>query len=211
MNVRRLVRIGVALLGVALAAVVVVAYQRSGTPGRDVSRIVTISGSAPIGGFELHRQEHRSAPLFAALPAKVPSTDVNCANSASSHGTLTFTFDDGSTIGYGVCDALPAPLADLWQQGNTISANTGPQCAQVFPLRAKDSAVTYEMPAYLSGCFRDDLLIKDVAVRCTDGRLLVAHDDPHAWAFVDSFLHVTSTPAADDPGYKSALETCRGS
>lgn len=197
---------GFAAIAVIMIGTVAVARWRSDSANRDTSKVVTISGSAPIGGFELHRREHRSRALFSTLPSTV-SADDRC-RAEETFGTLTLTFDNGSSIHYAVCPAMPKALADVWQQGNTIAANTGPQCAEIF---RGDTAAQYEMPVYLSGCYNDATLDKDTGITCTDGRLLVAHDTPHAWAFVDSYVHLTSTPATDDPGYKSALETCNAS
>jgi len=141
------------------------------------------------------------------LPSQVPRRDEACAHAGSASGTLTFTFADGSQIFYGVCDALQPTLQNLWRQGNEIAAHTGPQCAQVF----RDGTAYYDAPVYVSGCYNDDSLVKDTGIKCQDGRTLVTHASPNAWAFVDSFVHLTPTAAVDDAGYEKALKTCTGS
>jgi len=79
-------------------------------------------------------------------------------------------------------------------------------CTGVF----RASGASYQMPNYLDGCYEGDSIVKDTGINCVDRRILVTHEAPPAWAFVDSVVHLTDGPPRDDAGYKNALELCSG-
>ncbi len=78
----------------------------------------------------------------------------------------------------------------------------GPSCAKVWREGAR-------LPRFYSGCVQDGQWIKRDSVGCSSGQRLAFYADSY-YAVLGGEINHGKSPLRRDPGYRTAVQTCRG-